>query len=164
MDSKSCSEASASRWGKPAPSASQIRCPCHRSGPLHGLHTPCYAHRHRQMSPMTAVAATHICAALHQTKEPTVLDPKAVAAAIQSIGVTNAPWLSMVNRRCHQARAHPTHHPIHRPTRRLGTKETEGHRPSSPTKATLPPIRGSTSTRTFGARHVNPWRLTRSYL
>src|SRR4051812_31093105 len=116
------------------------------------------------MSPMIAAAATQICAALHQTKEPTVPDLKVAAAEIQSAGATNAPWLSMVNRKCHQVRLIPTHHPIHHPTRRLGTEETEGNRPSSPTKATLLPIRGSTSTRTAGARHAKLWRATRSYL
>src|SRR4051794_17451239 len=68
------------------------------------------------MRPMTAAAATQICAIHHRMKGPTVPDPKAAAAAIRSTSATSAPRSSRVTR----ARS-TTHHP----TRGVETVETE---------------------------------------
>src|SRR3954469_11992331 len=94
MDSRSCSGASTSRWGKLVPSASLSGCPYHQSGLLCGPHTLCYAQHHQQMIPTTAAAATPICAIRHRMQGPTVPDLKAAAAAAQSASATYAPQSS----------------------------------------------------------------------
>src|SRR3954469_3943150 len=151
MDSRSCSGASASRWGKLAPSASLSGCPYHQSGPLRGLHTPCYAQHHQQMIPTTAAAATPICAIRHRMQGPTVPDLKAAAAAGQSTSATNAPQSSKAT----WIRKHPTRR-LTRQNETVGTEEANLPHPKGKTTAAT----SSALAKKDGPRSAKLWHAT----
>ena len=101
------------------PLTSLSGCPCRQSGPPRGIHTPCYAHHHQQMSFTTAAAVTPICVIHLRMRGPTVPDPKAAAAADQPASAIYAPQSYRAARK----------HLTRRPT---GTAETAKTEEASP--------------------------------